>query len=324
MKYRLLGSSGMRVSEVAMGTMTFGEDWGWGASKDVSRRIFERFAEAGGNFVDTSNNYTNGTAEMFVGEFLEADRDHFVLATKFSLSTRPADPNAGGNHPKNMVQALDASLRRLRTDRIDLYWLHMWDFTTPVEDILYALDTQVRAGKVLHIGFSDTPAWVIARAHAIAAVRGWAKPVAVQVPYGLADRDPERESLPMANTLGLAVTAWGVLSGGVLTGKYEAASVEPRRYGDDPQSDRELALATEIRAVADEAKCSPAQAAIGWVLAQRRGTLIPILGARTEEQMVDDVAALEVELTEQQLERLDHASAVRLGFPLDFLLSEHV
>jgi aryl-alcohol dehydrogenase-like predicted oxidoreductase len=324
MRYKLLGTSGMRVSELALGTMTFGEDWGWGASKDESRRIFDRFAEAGGNFVDTSNNYTNGTSETFVGEFLSSDRDHFVLATKFSLSKRPDDPNAGGNHPKNIVQALEGSLRHLQTDRVDLYWLHMWDFTTPVEDIMYALDTQVRAGKVLHVGFSDTPAWVVSRAHAVAEVRGWAKPVAIQLPYGLADRDPERELLPMARQLGLAVTPWGVLSGGVLTGKYSDGSTEPKRYGEDPQSERELQLAKEIRAVADEVGRSPAQIAINWVRAQDRGTIVPILGARTEQQLEDDLACLEFELSGEHLERLDEASRIRLGFPLDFLGSNGV
>ena len=324
MRYKLLGPSGLRVSEVALGTMTFGEDWGWGASRDESRRIFDRFAEADGNFIDTSNNYTNGTAEGFVGEFVEGDREHFVIATKFSLSTRRDDPNAGGNHPKNMVQSVDSSLRKLRTDRIDLLWLHMWDYTTPVEEIVRALDTLVRRGKVLHVGFSDTPAWVIAQAATISSIRGWAGPTAIQLPYSIADRDPERDLLPMARHFGLAVTPWGVLGGGVLTGKYGGRSDEPRRYGDEPQSERELQLAKEVVAVSEEAGASPAQVAIAWMRHQDQGTLVPILGARTEGQIVDDLAALELTLSADQLARLEVASRIKLGFPHDFLASDGV
>jgi aryl-alcohol dehydrogenase-like predicted oxidoreductase len=173
MRYKLLGASGLRVSELALGTMTFGETWGWGASKDESRKIFDAFATAGGNFIDTANNYTDGTSEEFVGDFIATDREHFVVATKYTLSTRRDDPNAGGNHRKSMVRALEASLRRLGTDYVDLLWLHMWDGLTPVEEVLRAFDDLVRAGKVLYVGFSDTPAWVVSRAHAIATVRGW-------------------------------------------------------------------------------------------------------------------------------------------------------
>jgi aryl-alcohol dehydrogenase-like predicted oxidoreductase len=179
-RYKLLGKSGLRVSELALGTMTFGEDWGWGASHEESRRIFEAFAEAGGNFIDTSNNYTNGTSERFVGEFIAAERERFVIATKYSLTTTRTDPNAGGNHRKNMRQAVEASLKRLNTDYIDLYWLHMWDYTTPIEEVMRAFDDLVRVGKVLYVGFSDTPAWVVARANTLAELRGWSRVVAFQ------------------------------------------------------------------------------------------------------------------------------------------------
>ncbi len=192
-RYKLLGPSGLRVSEVALGTMTFGEDWGWGASNEESRRIFDRFADAGGNFVDTSNNYTNGTAERFVGEFIAAERDHFVVATKYSLTERRDDPNAGGNHRKNMMRSIEGSLRRLGTDHVDLLWLRMWDATTPVDEVLRAFDDLVRAGKVLYVGMSDTPAWVVAQAVTTTALRGWTAPVAVQAPWSLADRGVERE-----------------------------------------------------------------------------------------------------------------------------------
>jgi aryl-alcohol dehydrogenase-like predicted oxidoreductase len=324
MRYKLLGRSGLRVSELALGTMTFGEDWGWGASKEESGRIFDRYAEAGGNFVDTSINYTDGTSEAFVGEFASSDRGHFVLATKYSLSTRKEDPNAGGNHRKNLVQSLETSLRRLRTDYLDLLWLHMWDYTTPVEEIARAMDDVVRSGKVLHVGFSDTPAWVISQAAAIADVRGWARPTAIQLPYGLADRDGERDLLPMAATLGMAVTAWGVLAGGVLTGKYEKRGGGPRRYS-GKQDAREMALGREVVAVADESGGSPAQVALAWV--RRReglGTIIPIVGARTETQIKENLASLDFELDEAQVKRLDEASAIALGFPRSFLESDGV
>lgn len=324
MRYRLLGPSALRVSEVALGTMTFGEDWGWGASRAESGRIFERFAAAGGNFVDTSSNYTNGTAERFVGELVATDRDHFVVATKYTLTSRPDDPNAGGNHPKNMVRSLDGSLGWAGTDHVDLLWLHMRDYTTPVEEIMRSFDVLVRAGKVLHIGFSDTPAWVVSEAVAIARLRGWAPPVAVQLPYSLSGRDPERDVLRMARTYGLAVTPWGLLDGGVLTGKYADRGGEPRRYGDSEQDERTLRLAREVRAVAEEAGRSPAQIAINWVRQQDHGNLVPILGARTEAQIVDDLAALEWELSNDQLARLSAASPIDLGFPHSFLFSENV
>jgi aryl-alcohol dehydrogenase-like predicted oxidoreductase len=324
MRYKLFGRSGLRVSELALGTMTFGEGWGWGASKEESGRIFTRYAEGGGNFIDTAINYTDGTSEEYVGEFSASDRAHFVIATKYSLSTRKDDPNAGGNQPKNLVQSLETSLRRLRTDYLDLLWLHMWDFTTAVDEVARAMDDVVRAGKVLHVGFSDTPAWVVSQAATIADLRGWARPVAIQLPYGLADRDGERDLLPMAKAFGMAVTAWGVLAGGVLTGKYEKRGGGPRRYS-GKQDAREVSLGREAVAVADEARCSPAQVALNWVRQrQGLGTIIPIVGARTEPQLKENLASLDFELSQEQMARLDEASAIQLGFPHAFLGSDHV
>src|SRR4051812_48825726 len=219
MRYKLLGRSGLRVSELCLGTMTFGDDWGWGADRDESRRIFDAFADAGGNFVDTANNYTDGTSEQLVGEFTEGARERFVLATKYTLTIDDTDPNAGGNHRKSLVRSLEQSLRRLRTDRVDLLWLHMRDATTPIEEFVRALDDQVRLGKGLYVGISDSPAWVAARANAIAELRGWSPFVALQLPYSVSSREPERELLPMAAELGLTVTPWGVLEAGFLTGR---------------------------------------------------------------------------------------------------------
>jgi aryl-alcohol dehydrogenase-like predicted oxidoreductase len=211
MRYTLLGDSGLRVSEVCLGTMTFGTDWGWGADEDASRRQFELFTEAGGNFIDTANKYTDGSAETIVGRLLAGQRDSFVLATKYSLSTRAGDLNAGGNHRKNLVQALEASLRRLGTEHVDVLWLHAWDYLTPVEEVARALDDQVRAGKVLYVGVSDTTAWIVAQMQTIARLRGWSPFIGLQIPYSLVQRDVERELLPMARALGLGVTAWSPL-----------------------------------------------------------------------------------------------------------------
>ncbi len=325
MRCKLLGRSGLRVSELALGTMTFGEDWGWGASRETCRAILDCFVQAGGNFVDTSNNYTNGTAEKYVGEFIAADREYFVVATKYSLTRRKDDPNAGGNHRKNMLQAVEASLKRLNTDYIDLYWLHMWDATTPVGEVMRAFDDLVRAGKVLYFGFSDTPAWVVAQAHTLAAERGWTQPVAVQAPYSLADRSLERDVLPMARSLDLAVTPWGLLEGGELTGKYNQPSGEPRRSTDaDP---RNKALADELGRVAAEVGHSAAQVAINWVRQQSSAEcapIVPILGARTQPQIRDNLGCLDFSLSPEQIERLSAASPISLGFPRSFLESSHV
>jgi aryl-alcohol dehydrogenase-like predicted oxidoreductase len=321
MRYKLLGKSGLRVSELCLGTMTFGEDWGWGASKEESRRIFDAFAEAGGNFIDTACNYTNGTSERYVGEFVHAQRDSWVVATKYTLNTRRTDPNAGGNHRKNLIQTVESSLQRLNTPFIDLLWLHMWDYLTPVEEVMRALDDLVRAGKVLYVGISDTPAWVISRANMLAELRGWSPFVAVQLPYSLLDRAPERELLPMARELGLAVTPWGLLEGGEITGKYNKPSDEPKRSQDT--SDKAKALADEIIKLANEIQRTPAQVAINWVR-QQYALMIPILGARRESQIRDNLGCLEFTLSAEQLERLAACSPIEYGFPIDFLHSKHV
>jgi aryl-alcohol dehydrogenase-like predicted oxidoreductase len=321
MRYTLLGESGLRVSEVALGTMTFGEAWGWGASEAESRRMFEAFVEAGGNFVDTACNYTDGQSESIVGALVESARDRFVVATKYTLTAHRDDPNAGGNHRKNLVQTLEASLRRLRTDYVDLLWLHMWDGMTPVAEVVRALDDLVSSGKVLYVGISDTPAWVVSQAVTLAELRGWSPFVALQAPYSLADRDVERELLPMARALGLTFTPWGMLEGGALTGKYLDESDEPRRY--DGVGPKANALAREVIAVAEVLDVTPAQVAIAWVRAQPWHT-VPIVGARTGSQLRENLDALEVELEREQLERLAAASEFQAGFPRDFLESEHV
>ncbi|HEX6509905.1 MAG TPA: aldo/keto reductase [Chloroflexota bacterium] len=325
MRYKLLGKSGLRVSQLCLGTMTFGETWGWGASREESRAIFDAFVEAGGNFIDTANNYTDGCSETYVGECIASERERFVVATKYSLSTRKDDPNGGGNHRKNMTQALEASLKRLGTDYIDLYWLHMWDFMTPIDEVMRALDDMVRAGKVLYVGISDTPAWVVAQGNTMAELRGWSRFVALQLPYSIASRDPERDLLPMAQSFDLAVLAWDVMDGGVLTGKYSTDTPGTRRYDPNDVSERSVMLGRAVVQVADEVGRSPAQVAINWVRQrQDRGLIIPIIGARTAQQMRDNLAALEFELSPEHLRRLEEVSRPHIGFPQAFLNSDHV
>jgi len=321
MRYKLLGKSGLRVSELCLGTMTFGDDWGWGAPKEESRKMFDAFGQAGGNFIDTANNYTNGTSEKFIGEFMNLDRDHFVIATKYTLNEFATDPNFGGNHRKNMRRSVEGSLQRLGTDHIDLLWLHMWDGMTPVEEVMRALDDLVRAGKVLYVGISDTPAWVVSQANMLADLRGWSRFVAYQGEYSLASRAPERDILPMTNALDMTYLAWGILEGGEITGKYNSPSSEPKRSSDT--SERLKSIASVVIEVAKEIGCTPSQVAVNWVR-QSPYRMIPILGARTEKQLKDNLSCLDFELTREQIDRLNQSSPIDLGFPHSFLGSDHV
>ena len=324
MRYRLLGKSGLRVSELCLGTMTFGEDWGWGSSKDESREVFDAFLEAGGNFIDTANVYTNGTSETLLGEFLGSRRDSTVLATKYTNAMPGADPNAGGNHRKNMMRSVEASLKRLRTDYIDLYWVHIWDRITPAEEMMRAFDDLVRQGKILHAGVSDMAAWAVARSNTLAELRGWTPFVGLQIEYSLIERTVERELLPMAEAMGLGVTAWSPLGSGVLTGKYAEGKAEadarmnsPMLKDFVPAEGRIKGVVAEVMGVAREVGRSPAQVALAW-LRHRPTPVIPIIGARRLAQLRDNMACLDLALDADQLGRLDAASRVDLGFPHDF------
>ncbi|MEM7126825.1 MAG: aldo/keto reductase [Chloroflexota bacterium] len=329
MRYKLLGKSGLRVSELCLGTMTFGEDWGWGTSPEESKKVFDAYAAAGGNFIDTANRYTNGSSEKIVGDLVAADRDYFVLATKYSLNTRPDDPNASGNHRKNLVQSLDASLKRLDTDYIDLYWVHAWDFMTPVEEVMQTLNDVVRSGKVLYVGISDTPAWIVSRANMLAGLRGWTPFIGLQIEYSLIQRTVERELLPMAQALNLGVMAWSPLASGLLSGKYTrtdssgAGTAKGVRRLDTvalhAQHEQNLTIARTVDAIADEIGQTSAQVAINWV--RQQGEVIPVLGARKASQLQDNLACLEFTLTTEQMERLNEVSQIELGFPHDFLHS---
>jgi aryl-alcohol dehydrogenase-like predicted oxidoreductase len=325
MKYRLLGNSGLRVSEAALGTMTFGEDWGWGTARDEARKVYDAFREAGGNFIDTANLYTNGASESFLGEFMQGHRQSVVLATKYTNAAPGTDPNAAGNQRKNMVQSVEGSLKRLDTDYIDLYWVHIWDQLTPVEETMRGLDDLVRAGKVLYVGISDAPAWWIAQANTLAQLRGWSPFIGLQIEYSLIERTVERELIPMAKALNIGVTAWSPLAGGVLTGKYHGQGssdqkADPGRMSSEmmkgflPEQQRADRVVAAVKRVADEADRSLAQVALAW-LRSRAVPIIPIIGARKLSQLQDNLASFDLALSSDQVKTLDEASWIEIGFP---------
>lgn len=319
--YRLLGRSGLRVSPLALGTATFGTDWGWGADAAESRKLLEAYVERGGNFIDTANTYTNGNSESFLGEFTKDFRESLVLATKYTTLREARDPNSGGPHRKSLIGSVESSLRRLNTEYIDLLYLHVWDATTSVDEVMRGLDDLVRQGKVLYVAMSNVPAWQIARMQTLADLRGWAPLVALQIEYSLIERTPERELLPMARAFDMAVTAWGAIGGGVLSGKYQGkvASDTKRQASNQRRlTDKNLAIAEEVKKIAIEIDKKPSQVALAWVR-QQPGNLIPIIGARTVEQLNDNLGCLDVTLSPAQLERLSRVSAIELGFPYDFL-----
>jgi aryl-alcohol dehydrogenase-like predicted oxidoreductase len=319
MKYTTFGRSGLRVSEAFLGTMGFGNDWGWGAPPEECRKMFEAYAGADGNVIDTANRYTEGSSERIVGELVGGQRDRFVVATKYTLSMNGSDPNAAGNHRKNLRQSVEASLRRMNTDYIDLLWVHIWDPNTPVEETMRALDDVVRAGKVLYVGISDAPAWVVAQANTLAELQGWSPFVGVQLSYSLIQRDIERELIPMAGALDLSVAAWAPLARGILSGKFtrgEATAGSRIKRADI--SERDLAIAREVDAVADELGATSSQVSLAWTRAHHNW-VHPILGSRTTEQLTDNLGAFELELPEEAVRRLDTASAFDLGFPQDFI-----
>lgn len=321
MRYKRLGPSGLRVSELCLGTMTFGTAWGWGGDLDACRAMFDAFVEAGGNFIDTANKYTDGESERIVGELIGPDRDRFVVGTKYTLATRDDDLNAAGNHKKNLRRAVESSLKRLATDYVDLLWVHAWDFTVQPQELMRALDDVVRQGKVLHVAVSDTPAWVVARCNTVAELRGQTPFTAVQMEYSLIERTGERELTPMATALDLPVLAWAPLGGGLLTGKYTTAerdgtAVDAARANNYRVTERNLAIARAVDAVAEATGKPATQVALNWV---RAHGAIPIVGARTAAQLQESLGAVDWTLAAEHLETLDTASGIKLGFPHDFL-----
>jgi aryl-alcohol dehydrogenase-like predicted oxidoreductase len=310
--------------------MTFGDEWGWGATKNEARKAYDAFREAGGNFVATATFYTNGTSESFLGEFMKEHRQSVVVATKYSNAVPGTDPNAAGNHRKSMIQAVEASLKRLQTDYIDLYWVHIWDQITPVEEVMRGLDDLVRHGKVLYVGISDAPAWWIAQANTLAHLRGWSPFIGLQIEYSLIERSVERELVPMARALNLGLTAWSPLASGVLTGKYHGhGSPEQGRMNSDmmkdfmPEQQRTGRVVAAVKAVSDQTGCGMAQVALAW-LRYRPVAVIPIIGARKLSQLQDNLASFALSLSPEHVKVLDEASQIDLGFPYNMYGKEFV
>ena len=330
--YHLLGRSGLRVSPLCLGSMTFGEDWGWGAPEDTVRKILDRYLEAGGNFIDTADGYTDGHSEEILGRYLKAkkSRERMVLATKFTFNSQPGDPNAGGNGRKNILRALEGSLRRLQTEFVDLYWLHAWDMLTPVEEVMTTVDSLVRAGKVRYFGLSDVPAWYLARAQTTAQLRGTEPVCALQLEYSLVERTIEREHIPAALELGMGVCPWSPLASGLLTGKYKPAKGGVKGTGRlataggarfSKTTERNWTIVDEVSAIARELGRSPAQVALNWVT-KRPGVASTIIGATTLAQLEDNLAALEFEIPEKLAARLEAVSRPEPAFPYYFFSDE--
>lgn len=324
--YVTLGRSGLRVSPFCLGAMTFGEDWDWGSTVSEAQAIVTRYIEQGGNFLDTANAYTKGHSEKIIGDYVRQRglrRDQLVIATKFFANLFPPDPNAGGASRKSVTAACDESLRRLHTDYIDLYWMHLWDRFTPIDETMRALDDLVRAGKVRYIGFSDTPAWKVAQAQVTASFRGWAPLIALQIEYSLLERTVEGELIPMAQELGLGVTPWSPLRGGVLTAKYTRANQHDAKPGRGARvtanlDERTFVVVDELVRIAGELDTTPAAVALAWVQT-RPGVDATIIGARTMEQLEQNLAGLEAALDDEQIGALDRVSTPTLGFPMPFL-----
>jgi aryl-alcohol dehydrogenase-like predicted oxidoreductase len=320
--YVTLGRSGLRVSPLCLGAMTFGEDLGWGTSVEESQRIMDRFLELGGNFIDTANFYTKSHSEKIIGDHLgrhAARRDRLVIATKFSGNLYPGDPNGGGSGRKSIIAACDNSLRRLQTDYIDLYWLHNWDVHTPIEETMAALEDLVRAGKVRYLGVSDTPAWKVAEANVTARFRSWSAFIGLQIEYSLLERSVEQELVPMALELGLGITPWSPLKSGALSGKYTRATVgQVKRdrggFIEPFLVESTFVIVDELEAIAKAHASTAARVALAWVQAQP-GVTSTIIGARRLGQLEDNVKALDVKLTADELGRLDALTRPRFGFP---------
>jgi len=318
MRYKLFGRSGLRVSELCLGTLTFGNSPGIGADAMESRAIFDAFADAGGNFIDTAHLYEHGLilGEELIGEFIRTNRDHFIVSTKYALSFGD-DLVRSGSSRKNMMRCVDESLTRLRTDHIDVYWLHYWDSSTPLEEILRGFDDLVSSGKVHYVAISDTPAWQVSRAVMLSELRGWSRFCGIQAEYNLIERTAERELLPMARELGLAVCVWSPLAGGRLSGKYGlAGSSNEGRHADGQLSPREIAIAGAVVKIAKTLGCTPSQVALAALRKiGGRNQMIPIVGARTVSQIKENLASIEIDLDAEQVRHLDEISSIEPGFP---------
>lgn len=323
MNYKLLGRSGLKVSELCLGTMGFGKEWNWGADKETSLKILDTFANNGGNFIDTANRYTEGTSEKIIGEFIHSNRDNFIIATKYSLHDNLTNVNASGNNRKNMMRSVEESLKRLNTDFIDLFYLHIWDNLTPMDEVLRGLDDLVKQGKVNYIGISDTPAWLVSQAQTMAELMGWSRFVALQVEYSLLQRTPERELIPMAKHYNLTLTPWAPLAGGALTGKYTKGDKGRLPPESKRLNERAIKITEEVIAIANELNVQPSSVALKWTM-QQGFSCIPIIGATKPEQFIENLKCLDVTLSNEHINRLNQVSKIELGFPGDFFLEDGV
>lgn len=317
MQYQLLGKSGLKVSQLCLGTMGFGTEWGWGLSSEDSHQILKHFVDAGGNFIDTANRYTEGSSEKIIGDFISSDRDHFVIATKYSLHDNQTNVNASGNNRKNMIRSVEQSLKRLKTEYIDLLYLHIWDRLTPIEEVMMGLDHLVRQGKVHYIGISDTPAWVISQAQTLAEFNAWSQFISLQVEYSLLQRTPERELIPMAKHFGMTVMPWAPLAGGALTGKYLKGDRGRIKDGSSRLNERAENITKTVVAIAEELGVPASHVALSWIR-QQGFSCIPIVGATKLSQLDENIKSLELVLSVEHLEKLKVVSQIELGFPGDF------
>ncbi|CAN5202074.1 aldo/keto reductase [soil metagenome] len=324
MNSRLFGQSGLRVSELCLGTMGFGTEWKWGADKNLSKQIFDIYANAGGNFLDTANRYTEGSSEKFLGEFIKADRDHFVLATKYSLRDQPGDLNCAGNHRKNMMRSVRESLKRLNTEFIDILWIHAWDSWTPTEEIMKGMEDLVTRGIVHYIGVSDTPAWVVSQANTIAQFRGWSQFIGLQIEYSLLQRTVEAELLPVAKAFGMTITPWAPLGGGALTGKYLKGEKGRLPESSSRLGDRAIVITKKVIEIAERLNVSPSQVAINWTRQGKGQSIIPIVGATKVFQIDDVLGCLKFELPKEVIDELNQVSKIDLPFPQKFYVEPGV
>ena len=324
MKYKLLGRSGLKVSELCLGTMGFGTESGWGADKETSFAVMDAFGNAGGNFLDTANIYKLGTSEKIIGEFISSrDRDYWVIATKYSLKDNETNPNASGNNRKNMMRSVEASLKRLQTDFIDVLYLHIWDDLTPVDEILRGLDDLIRQGKVNYAAISDTPAWIVSKGNTLAELMGWSQFIALQVEYSLLQRTPERDLLPVAKHFGMTLTPWAPLAGGALTGKYLRGDAGRLKPGSNRLNERATNITKEVVAIADKMEVQPSHVALKWTMQQGLSS-IPIVGATKLIQLEENLKTVDITIAPEDMKRLDEVSTIDLGFPGNFYKEDGV
>ncbi len=319
MNYKLFGHTGLRVSELSLGTMGFGTEWKWGADREGSKQVFDAFAEAGGNFIDTANRYTEGTSEKFIGDFIASDRDHFVLGTKYSLRDRTGDLNFSGNHRKNLMRSVRESLSRLNTEFIDVLWVHAWDGWTPAEEIMRGLDDLISRGLVHYIGVSDSPAWVVSQSNTLAELRGWSRFAGLQIEYSLLQRTVEAELMPMARALNLTVTPWAPLAGGALTGKYLKGNRGRLPETSHRLSERSIGITKKVMEIAERLGVTEAQVAINWTRQHKGQSVVPIVGATQVNQLEETLGCLSWELPADAVRELDEVSRVELPFLQKFL-----